>query len=154
MNLKDEEIVELFFDVVKQNRRYSEKRYGSMHPSRGQYYCLMVLSNAGEMNQKELARLLGIRPASASELIAKLEQKGWVRRENRPPDRRSSLVSLTEEGARAAQDAVKNRAKLHSDMLEELTEEEKKAFYNALKKIQHHYLFMESQNEGKNRGKA
>ena len=37
---------------------------------------------------------------------------------------------------------------------ENMTEEEKRAFYNALKKIQHHYLFMESQNEGKNRGKA
>ena len=93
MELKDEEIVELFFDVVKQNRRYSEKRYGSMHPFRGQYYCLMVLSNAGELNQKELAHLLGIRPSSAGELIAKLEQKGWVRRKSHPSDRRSSIVS-------------------------------------------------------------
>ena len=98
MELKDEEIVELFFDVVKQNRRYSEKRYGSMHPFRGQYYCLMVLSSAGELNQKELAHLLGIRPSSAGELIAKLEQKGWVRRKSYPSDRRSSIVSLTKEG--------------------------------------------------------
>ena len=147
MELKDEEIVELFFDFVKQNRRYSEKRYGSMHPFRGQYYCLMVLSSAGELNQKELAHLLGIRPSSAGELIAKLEQKGWVRRKSHPSDRRSSIVSLTKEGEIAAEEAVKKRAKLHSDMLEELTEAEKTAFYDALKKIQHHYISTESQNE-------
>ena len=64
-----------------------------------------------------------------------------------PSDRRSSIVSLTKEGEIAAEEAVKKRAKLHSDMLEELTEAEKTAFYDALKKIQHHYISTESQNE-------
>ena len=54
---------------------------------------------------------------------------------------------LTKEGEIAAEEAVKKRAKLHSDMLEELTEAEKTAFYDALKKIQHHYISTESQNE-------
>lgn len=151
MKVKDEEIVELFFDVVKRNRRCSEKRHGRMHPFRGQYLCLQVLSNAGEMNQKDLAGMLGIRPSSAGELTAKLEQKGLVKRDSRPPDRRSIIVSLTEEGMRTAKEAEKNRAKFHSDMLEELTEEEKEAFYGALKKIKHHYEKMEQKNESENR---
>ena len=80
MNLKDEDVVEMFFEVMKLNRSYSENRYGNMDVFRGQYSCLFILERTGPISQKELAGILRIRPASAGEILAKLEQKGLVRR--------------------------------------------------------------------------
>ena len=42
VDLTDEAIVELFFDVGRLNRRYSELMYGRLNPFRGQYRCLFV----------------------------------------------------------------------------------------------------------------
>ena len=65
---------------MKLNRSYSENRYGNMDVFRGQYSCLFILERTGPISQKELAGILRIRPASAGEILAKLEQKGLVRR--------------------------------------------------------------------------
>lgn len=46
-----------------------------------------------------LARRLEITTASATELLDKLEQGGWVRRHPHPDDRRKLLIELTEVGA-------------------------------------------------------
>ena len=143
MKLKDEEIVELFFEVTKLNRRFSEVHYGNKDPFKGQYLCLFVLESAGTVNQKDLAGLMHIRPASVSEILLKLEQKSLVSRTQWEKDRRVSLVSLTEDGKRAVREARRERAKAHSDMLHELTQEEKENFYLALKKIKDHYIEME-----------
>lgn len=65
---------------------------------RGQDSILAVLSQQPGMTQKELGEHLGIRPASVSELLMKLERKGLVLREKDEQDRRSIQVRLTEAG--------------------------------------------------------
>ena len=109
MNLKDEDVVEMFFEVMKLNRSYSENRYGNMDVFRGQYSCLFILERTGPISQKELAGILRIRPASAGEILAKLEQKGLVRRTPSRADGRVLLASLTEEGAQRAGQVRKDR---------------------------------------------
>lgn len=143
MTFKDEEIVELFFEVTKLNRRYSDTHYGNMNPFKGQFRCLFVLESVGTVNQKDLAELLHIRPTSVSEIVLKLEQKNYIRRTPSEKDRRVSLVSLTEEGAEAAERTRKERARAHAEMVSDLTEDEKMHFYQAMKKIQNHYLALE-----------
>ncbi|CDM67560.1 putative transcription regulator [Clostridium bornimense] len=147
MTLKDEEIVELFFDVTRLNRHFSQTRYGNMNPFRGQYYCLSVLDYVDIINQKDLAKLLHIRPTSLSELLSKLEQKGFVNRVTSDTDKRISLVSLTNDGKHKAEEVRKKRAIAHKDMLSYLTSEEKEVFYSALQKIQKFYISMEGKNE-------
>lgn len=145
MNLKDEEIVELFFDVTKLNRIYSEARFGNLELYRGQYGCLFALESVGTISQKDLANLLHIRPTSVSEILVKLEQKGMINRTPSEKDKRVTLVSLTDKGLEEAKKSRKQRAVRHSEMLHDLTEDEKKSFYNALKKIKNHYIFLEEQ---------
>ena len=65
MNLKDEDVVEMFFEVMKLNRSYSENRYGNMDVFRGQYSCLFIVERTGPISQKVLYGILRIRPASA-----------------------------------------------------------------------------------------
>ena len=145
MILKDEEITDLFFEVTRLNRRFSQQAYGAMTPYRGQCRCLYLLDALGAANQKDLAASLSVRPASASEILLKLEQKGLIRREKASADKRSVFVSLTEAGRLEVQKIRKDRAKFHSEMLRSLSREEKDCFYSCLQKIKNDYLSREKE---------
>ena len=140
--MKDEEIVQLFFDVSRLNHQFSQTQPRSMGPFRGQYRCLYILKQSGTITQKELAEILSIRPASVSEILLRMEQKGWVRRTASGKDKRISLISLTEEGQRQAEIICADRARYHSNMLSELTESDKEHFAIALQKIKAYYISM------------
>lgn len=143
MDLKNEDIVELFFDVNRLNRRFSEKFYGSMTPFKGQYRCLFALDSVGSINQKDLAELLSIRPTSVSEILLKLEQKQLIKRVTSDKDKRISLVSLTDKGIKEVHKIRKDRARVHSEMLSDLTEDEKTYLFIALQKMKNYYISKE-----------
>lgn len=65
---------------------------------RGQDSVLTVISQHPGITQKEMGEILGIQPASVSELLMKLEHKDLVLREKDEQDRRSIKVWLTEDG--------------------------------------------------------
>lgn len=75
---------------------YFTHRIGSK--KRGQDSILTVISQHPGISQKELGEILGIQPASVSELLMKLERKGLVLRKKDVQDRRSIKVQLTEDG--------------------------------------------------------
>lgn len=68
----------------------------------GQGRVLKLLSLQDGVAQKDLAAVLGIRSQSLAELLSKMEAKGLVSRAPNPRDKRTSIVSLTDEGKAAA----------------------------------------------------
>jgi len=64
---------------------------------------LFVLHQRGPMVQRELSQALHCTPRHVTGLIDILEAQGWVARGPHPTDRRATLVSLTEQGAEAAE---------------------------------------------------
>lgn len=104
----------------------------------GQYRCLFFLEDKHEISQREMADALQIRPPSLSELLSKLEEKGYVQRVPSKKDRRSLMVSLTAEGIEEVKKSRKKQKKVHSDMLASLTDDEKRTFYALLNKINNH----------------
>jgi DNA-binding MarR family transcriptional regulator len=65
------------------------------------YYEILVrLSEAPEhtMRMSELADACGSSRSRLSHAVARLEARGWIRRENVPTDRRGQLAVLTDEG--------------------------------------------------------
>ena len=67
---------------------------------------LSLLAQRGEMPQRELREALGVQAGSFSELAARLEERGFLTREQDPADRRRILLRLTDAGReRAARDA-------------------------------------------------
>jgi len=96
---------------------------------------LIVLSEAGTITQRELTQQLGIQSGSASEVIAKLEQTGLVVRSPSETDRRTTNISLTEEGARQARTALEQRKLRHEEMFSVLTGEEKEQLLYLLEKV-------------------
>lgn len=145
MIIRDEDIVELFFQVTKLNQRYSDNNLGNRNPFRGQYHCLLVLDRQKKMTSKELVSALRIRPSSVSEILMKLEQKGFITRHVSEADKRVTHISLTTEGKKEAENTRKKKALAHVEMLSDLSSVEKKQFAHALTKIKGFYLDMGEQ---------
>ena len=89
--------------------RYQTEAYkenGPMgSPFKGQGRILAILKLKPEISHRELSYLLGISTQSMSELLRKLENKGYVKRVPSEHDRRSMDIILTEEGRRAVEQA-------------------------------------------------
>ena len=65
------------------------------------YYELMVRLSEAENRTLRMAELADLTRVSASRLshaVARLEERGWVRRQECPTDRRGQLAVLTDEG--------------------------------------------------------
>lgn len=62
---------------------------------------MSLLERDGPMSAGEIARRTGLASASVTNLIDRLEQKGFVRRTRDPRDRRTIIVEPTEEGVAA-----------------------------------------------------
>ena len=96
---------------------------------------LIVLLETGKITQRSLTERLGIQPGSASEVIAKLENAGLIRRVSSAEDRRTTDVSLTEAGRRQAEEAYKQRDRRHKQMFSCLSETEKIQLLTLLEKV-------------------
>ena len=102
-------------------------------PLRGQGRVLALLAVKPETTQRELSYLLDMRQQSLSELLAKLEEKGFITRAKSAEDGRVVKVSLTEAGAAAAPnlDALNKRA----DIIDCLDADERAQFEALVDKI-------------------
>ena len=65
-------------------------------------HLLWELHGRGPSTQRLLAEALGVSPRNITGLVDGLEATGFVTREPHPSDRRATLVSFTELGARTA----------------------------------------------------
>ncbi|WP_423603567.1 MarR family winged helix-turn-helix transcriptional regulator [Sphingomonas sp. MS122] len=89
----------------------------------------------GKCSAAEVASVAYSDRAEVSRAIGSLEQRGFVRREANPRNRKSSLVSLTEEG-KAVHAAIRGeRGKFYEQWLTDLSEEERVALNTALGKV-------------------
>ena len=72
------------------------------------YQVLAMLSEAPErtLRMSQLAELTTSSASRLSHAVSRLEEKGWVRRERHPTDRRGALAVLTDEGWAAVQAAA------------------------------------------------
>jgi DNA-binding MarR family transcriptional regulator len=73
------------------------------NPYQGQGRVLSILKLKNEISQKDLGFLLNIRNQSLMELLVKLEKSGYITRRPSEEDRRTMIVTLTEEGKAAAE---------------------------------------------------
>lgn len=97
---------------------------------------LIVLSEiGGAISQRDLTERLGIQPGSASEVVAKLEAAGAVRRSPGAADRRTMDVELTVAGRQMAAEARAQRARRHEEMFLCLSDGEKAQLLALLEKL-------------------
>lgn len=96
---------------------------------------LMIMNEMGETTLTELTERLGVRAASVSEVVGKLEKAGNVARRQGEYDRRTMILSLTDSGRELARQAQQQRDRRHEEMFSCLTDNEKDRLLSLLEKI-------------------
>ncbi|MEW1908609.1 MarR family transcriptional regulator [Kitasatospora sp. NPDC085895] len=85
---------------------------------------LGTLARCGKATPGELARREHVQPPSMTRIIAMLEEKGLVRREPHPDDRRQVVVSSTEQAEAILTESRRRRNAWLAELAEGLSEEE------------------------------
>ncbi len=96
---------------------------------------LGLLHDHGEMSQSQIASRLGIRPQSLSEMLAKADADGVIVRRQSTEDKRQTLVSLTELGQSRVEAFRENHRRQAAEFLAPLTDDEKNALAEILRKL-------------------
>jgi DNA-binding MarR family transcriptional regulator len=84
---------------------------------------------------KDIVEELDIRPSSASELVAKLEKRGFVRTETDAGDKRAKRVYTTEKTLEYSEQLKASHSKIAAEVLAGLSEQEQRQLLTLLKKI-------------------
>lgn len=100
-----------------------------------QYGVLAQLSDAPGMSQQTLAQRLLVTKGNVCSLIDRMSAHGLVERRPDPEDRRINLLYLTEEGQRAAANAVPAYSDFVSGHLAGLTADEQRSLEALLTKL-------------------
>ncbi|HWJ79367.1 MAG TPA: MarR family transcriptional regulator [Niallia sp.] len=99
--------------------------------NRGQGKILSILHQTPSISQKDLVNQLDMRPQSASEMIKKLEKKGFIERYKSEEDQRVMMITLTKAGK-----VVLNQTEdFQPVFLNVLTMDEKQQFNQILEKL-------------------
>jgi len=82
--------------IARLSRRLRQEAGGDLSPSQGT--ALATIAAHGPLTPSELATRERIQRPTATRVLARLEEAGWVERDVDPADRRSSLVRATVAG--------------------------------------------------------
>lgn len=113
--------------------------HGGAHCMAGQSRIISLLNERGEMTQRELTDIAGVRSASISEVLAKLEHRGLIERSKNADDRRNIDVHLTEQGKLAASSLDSSRHMNAEDLFSCLSDEELNSLSVLLDKLISHW---------------
>jgi DNA-binding MarR family transcriptional regulator len=100
-----------------------------------QFASLAKLYEVGPCSQNHLGRLIYLDAATIKGVVDRLSARGLVIAANDPNDRRRRAVTLTEQGRRLTEEAIKVAAKITADTLVPLSEEEREIVSRLLNRL-------------------
>lgn len=127
MNLELDQYIDQFQDAWKKTFRQVEndimqhKELGLTAP---QFHMLMLIYKEGTCNISFLADSLEVKPSAITVMIDRLVQSGYVGRRHNEQDRRTVLVTVTEEGNRVLEKARKKSREIMKWYLGQLDKSE------------------------------
>lgn len=100
-----------------------------------QYAALLAVSNAPGVDQRTLARTIGLDTSTTGGVIDRLEARGLLARHARPEDRRVRLLALTAEGRARLREVTPAMLRAQERMLEPLTPRQRETFLRLLRTL-------------------
>ncbi len=96
---------------------------------------LLYLMDVRTASQKQISEEFGIKPASVSEAVSKLEKTGYVEKTQSSEDKRSYNISITGKGDSYARDIRISKADRQKRLFKGLENEEKLQLMEMLEKM-------------------
>ena len=90
-----------------------------------QVSAMACLAKNGPMSAGELAAQERVQPPSMTKVLANLEERGLVRREAHPSDRRQAIIAITDAGNELLESERRSRDLWLTQQLAKLTSEER-----------------------------
>ena len=90
-----------------------------------QISAMATLYKRGPMSAGELAACEKVQPPSMTKVLANLEERGLVRRDAHPSDKRQAIISVTDAGRELLESERRSRDAWLSQRLAELTPDER-----------------------------
>jgi DNA-binding MarR family transcriptional regulator len=129
------ELEKLFYGVMHlhHKRAHMLMESSGLHPR--QPVTLFLINNNQGLNQRELAEMLKIQPASISVVLQRLEKSGMIERRQDEQDQRITRVYITEQGKQELTVGMKALKALNDEAFANLSQQDKDNLYEILKKI-------------------
>lgn len=119
-----------------QLNRYVKNETSKLGLTVGQPKVIDYLLNYGESEQKQIAIACEIEPATVGSILLGMEKIGLVKRQNKPGNRRSIYVSLTDKGKDIGSKLETIFSLAEKEVTKNLSEEEFLLLAQLLKKCQ------------------
>jgi DNA-binding MarR family transcriptional regulator len=114
-----------------------------------QHRALMMVCHAGTMTVKQFQENLCIAQSTASEMVERLVQHGWLIKNKDPEDRRNTVFSLSEKADRFRKEKEAARVQILEKALEPLTGEEQMKFLESFEMLLSRHKQMEKNMDSK-----
>jgi len=140
MDVGDQPINILIYDVARLARRYFDRRVRPLGLTQPQWRMLAVLSRREGINQVTLADVLDIQPITLTRQLDRLEANGWVDRRADPNDRRATQLFLTDKAQPLVSQIWDEADQVVADMLDGIPEVENEVARRVLNKMRQNLL--------------
>lgn len=126
----------VLFGTARAWRTRLDQRLRPLGLSQGKWRTLMHLSHGGDkLTQKEIAERMGIEEPTLAGLLHRLEEDGWVTRQESPSDRRCKTVHL-QRRSKAVLDKIFSAAhELREELINDVPEADLETCLRVLKHI-------------------
>ncbi|NEO01784.1 MAG: winged helix-turn-helix transcriptional regulator [Moorea sp. SIO3I7] len=120
--------------LALKSKAWQDAGLQGLTPTQGQILALLRSRSLSPMRLSEIADGLAVKPATASDAVAVLVEKGLVKKGKAPDDRRAIAITLTAKGQQEADNAASWPDFLLA-AVDELSEEETDVFFRGLIKM-------------------
>ena len=100
-----------------------------------EYAVLRTLGFSGQVHTTQLSQSVGADLPATSRAVAKLADRGYIRRRRRRDDRRIVMLSLTDQGTDIASSLHTAVDARHGELMADITEQEFAAFASVVHRI-------------------
>lgn len=101
----------------------------------GQTRILRLLSEHGELTQRQLQDILNIKSGSLSEIVRKMENDGLILREKHPEDRRNIVIQITEKGKLTCSQNLQRLKEQETILFSALSQQEQEQLFGLLSRL-------------------
>ncbi len=129
--------------ILKEHAQFLAKQKAGekfMELSAAQYRCLLTVRICGKVTVGELARRLGVSPASASVMVERLVEKGMLKRTRSKQDRRKVMVTLTAQAEKFADSLEEHMLHVFTDLVRKVGPETAAMWCEVLSRIKEHLM--------------